>query len=39
MATEQRIKVEAEVRSLRTILKEIERLFERIEEQIRGCFE
>ena len=38
-ATEQRVKVEAEVRSLRKALEEIERLLERTEEQIRGCLD
>ena len=38
-ATEQRIKVEAEVRSLRTALEEIEGISKRTEEQITGCLD
>ena len=38
-ATEQRIKVEAEVRSLKTALEEIEGLFERTEEHVKGCLD
>ena len=38
-ATEQRIKVEGEVRSLKTALKDIEGLFERTEEHVKGCLD
>ena len=38
-ATEQRIKVEAEVRSLKTALEEIEGLFERTAEHVKGCLD
>ena len=39
VATERRVKVEAEVRLLRTALQEIERLLQRTEEQVRGCLD
>ena len=39
VATEQRIRVEAEIRLLRTALKEIEGIFERTEERIKGCLD
>ncbi len=38
-ATERRVEVEAEVRSLRTTLQEIETLLERTEERIKGCLD
>ena len=38
-ATEQRIKVEKEVRSLRTALEEVERISKRTEDQITGCLD